>query len=266
MDLALGYTADYLGATSPPKTIHLLTDCQAALTAVTSPLLSMSRSHGQLIHDINIKVKDLNAKGHKTSITWIAGHAGLAGNDLADKLAKTAANEASAGRTDGEMCSKTMEEIKAEIRRQSVQRWDKAWSSCDKGRFLYDLQPFVALKPRIIRSNRGYASKYLRLCTGHTCLNEHMHRMGIPGHDSPVCECGQDIGNVPHFLLHCSRQSTQRETLFDAIDFYRNNVQPYNRFIDLHTLLGPGTSFTRETKEAIQEAVIRFIMDSHIGL
>ena len=95
-----------------------------------------------------------------------------------------------------------------------------------------------------------------------------MHRMGIPGHDSPVCECGQDIGNVPHFLLHCSRLSTQRETLFDAIDliFHRNNVPPYNRVIDLHTLLGPGIAYTRETKEAIQEAVIRFIMDSHISL
>ncbi len=65
-----------------------------------------------------------------------------------------------AGKTDEETCSKTMEEIKAEIKRQSVQRWDKAWSSCYKGRFLYDLQPFVVLKPRIIRSNRGYASKY----------------------------------------------------------------------------------------------------------
>ncbi len=61
--------------------------------------ISMSGSYGQLTRDINSKVKDLNAKGHKTWIAWIAGHAGFAGKDLADKLVKKATNEASARKT-----------------------------------------------------------------------------------------------------------------------------------------------------------------------
>ncbi len=173
IDLALDYIVDYLGTTSPPRSIHLLTDCQAALTSVTSPNLAGYRSHTQKISDVSSKVKNLESHGHTTSITWIAGHAGLVGNDLADKCAKKAAVEASKWDVNRDVCNKTMDEIKAEIRRKTVQAWDKAWSMCDKGRFLFDLQPKVSLKPRITKSSRGLASKYIRLCTGHTCLNEH---------------------------------------------------------------------------------------------
>ena len=46
----------------------------------------------------------------------------------------------------------------------------------DKGTFLYDLQPKISLKPRIINSNRGYASKYIGLHSEKFKMNKEVDR------------------------------------------------------------------------------------------
>ncbi len=72
-----------------PCEIHVLTDCQAALSAVTSP--SPPSIHTALINAIHHKTQALQGRGATVTITWVTGHTGLVGNELADREAKKGA-------------------------------------------------------------------------------------------------------------------------------------------------------------------------------
>jgi ribonuclease HI len=71
--------------------VCILTDCQSALTAI------LSDDQNNRCHTINTTQElatQLSSKGTNICITWIAGHIGLFGNDLADQLAKEGVAEA----------------------------------------------------------------------------------------------------------------------------------------------------------------------------
>ena len=74
------------------KKVTLLTDCQSALQAVTGG--TPQKNHTELIASIHKSVETLEAKGADVSITWIAGHTGLNGNELVDLEAKKGAYKA----------------------------------------------------------------------------------------------------------------------------------------------------------------------------
>ena len=64
----------------------------------------------------------LEAKGAEVSITWIAGHTGLTGNELADSEAKKGALEAkSLGTAD----SLSVNEAKKEIHQAILTAWQR---------------------------------------------------------------------------------------------------------------------------------------------
>ncbi len=156
--------------------------------------------------DIHSKALSLKSRGHTIDIMWIAGHAGLTGNDLADSCAKQAAKQAKNWNAD--TSQKSFREVKCELRADVQCAWNQAWSRCDKGAHLHSIRPKVSFKAVITPKARGLATKYIRLCTGHSCLPKHMATMNIPGHDSPICHCGMEEGDVEHFSLHCIPQFT----------------------------------------------------------
>ncbi|VDI21214.1 Hypothetical predicted protein [Mytilus galloprovincialis] len=53
-----------------------------------------SDNYGKTINDIKIGILALKSEGIIVSIEWIPGHADIQGNELADQLAKKAAQEA----------------------------------------------------------------------------------------------------------------------------------------------------------------------------
>ncbi len=261
VDLALDYITSYVTADlTGPRYISILTDCQSALSAITGPTPD---SHAHIIGDIRNKAKNLTRLGHTIEITWIAGHAGLTGNDLADACAKRAAKEASKWDYQMDNSLKSFQEVKCELKSDVLLSWNRAWSRCEKAEFLHSIKPMASLKPVPTPKARGLATKYVRLLTGHTCLPKHMAYMKIPGYDSSLCHCGKEEGDVQHYLLHCMDFAQQRETMIGKIEhaYHLHNIPPALRTLDIKTLLG-GAAHKVEVSTAIQQAVLGFLLST----
>ncbi len=73
--------------------VHILSDCQSAISSVTSS--DLHRSYLDVIDDIRRGEQNLKSQSTTVILHWIAGHVDSNGNELADKTAKEAAIEAS---------------------------------------------------------------------------------------------------------------------------------------------------------------------------
>ena len=70
-----------------------------------------------------------------------------------------------------------------------------------------------------------------RLRVGLSQFREHKFKHSFQDTLNPICNCGKDIENASHFLLHCPDYLQERKTLLNAIScivpniFYFNNDQ-----------------------------------------
>ena len=68
---------------------------------------------------------------------------------------------------------------------------------------------------RLVRSFRiGFS--YVRLLLDDTALNAHQFRIGLA--DTRLCQCGQDIEDVHHYLLTCVKYESIRRDLLKCVD------------------------------------------------
>ncbi len=117
-------------------------------------------------------------------LIWVAGHAGVTANDLADHAAKeAAANASQASVVNGDKA--TFKEIKSLIRKDTIDSWQRRWSLQDKGRFTYNLFPHVQTNLPRHPIARKTDIKLNRLRSGHTLLPEHAAKMGLSRTGSP---------------------------------------------------------------------------------
>ena len=66
---------------------------------------------------------------------WTPGHATIAGNEIADRLAKDAAHQASEMPIDSSIV--TNQDIKSAARKSIIFKWQQRWDISETGRFLY---------------------------------------------------------------------------------------------------------------------------------
>ena len=242
----------------PSKTVTLLTDCQSALQTVCNN--RDPNSHHTLCSDIRTKTGQLSEEGWTLQIGWVAGHADLAGNELADQQAKEAAHSAKSMPPQQNRLS--VSEVKSEIRKQTNNIWQRQWTNSNKGRFTHSLFPHVNHRP--INSNTKYrkSDKLMnRIRSGHAMTSEYKHRIKLPGQDSPLCECGGGTGDVEHVLFHCRSHSNARLAMIESIEllYHRENVPPHLRKMDLSTLLGAKEHLPHSVCTKIDSAVARFL-------
>ena len=86
---AIGLSLEAMTPGFQNHTAHIFTDCQSALLAVTAN--KQKRNFCPVLQSISNHVGALSDNNVIVHITWVAGHAGLAGNEKADLLAKQAA-------------------------------------------------------------------------------------------------------------------------------------------------------------------------------
>ena len=151
------------------------------------------------------RLLDLADRGTHTSLQWVPGHAGLPGNELADEIAREAAN------LEQHDVPIDLPSAKARLRRHAHREWEQRLQPTR-----YALQNGVRRPPTAERLglSRRECVEVARLRTGHSLmLREYRHRIGLE--DDPTCpECGLEDETLTHLLTDCPARADARRRIF----------------------------------------------------
>lgn len=157
------------------------------------------------------------------SLNWIAGHADIEGNELADrevKLAATRRDMASPCRdlpkTLWKRLPRSTSAVKQAHEAHLQAKWSDEWKTSTRYAHIKALDPshtsksFLRLTSCLRKTNTAV---YIQLRTGHAPLNKHLHR--IKKSATPHClQCEDNqIETVHHYLFDCTRYDRERHIL-----------------------------------------------------
>ena len=255
--LALSYLAN---CTSLPNKVSILTDCQSALCAITS---KEHHDRCNIIRNIQDVATKISQRSTEIYITWVAGHTGLIGNEIADRLAKEGANVATSEEFTNSISNSA---LKQRLHQLILGSWQNKWETEPEARKCHELIPHVA-KPLTyhLPEIRSADKSINRLLTGHTKLQEHLYKLGLSNNNSPNCECGEDLETVEHYLTSCRLHNQQWEVMLKYINDDQDDGEQLISIKSLSTqiLLGEDTLLSRRSKQVIRKALHDFLVSTN---
>jgi ribonuclease HI len=125
-------------------------------------------------------------------ISWIKGHSGDYGNDIADNLAKSAINDTNIKQT-----KPSLRRLKIHLEKQSMHYWKDRWVNSEKGRTLFQFFP-TPKKNKI--SSDFYVNQFL---TGHGYFPAYFKRFRL--RNTPcLCKTIRNYqADAAHFINQC---------------------------------------------------------------
>ena len=102
------------------------------------------KTYKQTIADTKNLISYFTNKHIQVQIERTPGHANIHGNDIADRLAKEAANEAE-DMTETDTVT-PMTDIRKAARDSCMKKWQRKWETAETGRHLYKFRPDVNTK------------------------------------------------------------------------------------------------------------------------
>ncbi|XP_055951673.1 uncharacterized protein LOC129987758 [Argiope bruennichi] len=177
--LALYKAAEFLKSTSATSTIYV--DNRASILAAKNP-----KSNNKCARKI-FAILSTNAN---IKISWIKAHAGYAGNEKADRLAKQAADSDSPIQPEPYPISF----IKSSLRRNMLEKWQTEWDNGETGRLIYQLLP------KATQQLTPWRREEILFFTGHGPFPTYLKRFNLA--DEPYCTCGE-VGSPLHYATEC---------------------------------------------------------------
>ena len=168
---------------SKPKKAVFFSDSLSALQALTG---EPDESLRLLINNINIL-----AQATKIVLQWIPAHTGIAGNEVADQLAKEGSKK---------------EQPHSKLNYQEARTLIRNKSKCHFNKRNGGYNPH---QDALHLLSRREQTTIFRLRTGHCGLNSHLKRIGVK--PSALCPCGEADQSPEHVLQFCPLFTEERQ-------------------------------------------------------
>ena len=127
---------------------------------------------------------------------WVSGHAGVSGNEIAEKFAKGGSTQKFIAPEPSlvDFRQNVNSKIKRWVDNQHLARWRGPCSTQRQARKLIS-GPSPATEARLLSFNRAHSGVVSGLLTGHNTLRRHLYVMGLCS--SHTCrKCGTEEGNL----------------------------------------------------------------------
>jgi ribonuclease HI len=105
------------------RTAVIYTDSKITLYSIRS-----AKNHNHLVEEIRKRAATLNKKNWKIEFKWVKAHAGIFGNETADRLVKKATQNYYVTYSRIPRSA-----IKRDTRKESVSKWQRQWEETTKG-------------------------------------------------------------------------------------------------------------------------------------
>ena len=179
--------------------------------------------------DLIRRIKRLNKT---VAFCWVPGHAGIAGNELADQAAKRALR-----REVAPQFRIPYQDLFPRIRSFVRERWQRRWDSAHTKHpiKLHVIQPIISI-PKHLNLTRKEETVYHRLRIGHTRLtHKFLFEQRGPNKIPPPCHFCDDPDEhltVQHILIDCQELRYVRPRHYSApnLTFLFENVPPRQIF------------------------------------
>jgi hypothetical protein len=190
----------------PEKYISICSDSQTAMKA-----LQAAKTTSPLVRQCQQALIDMSTR-HAVGLYWVPEHAGVRGNEIADKLARS-----------GPVQRFVTPEPFLGVSRQNVRRKMKRWMEkqhlalwhgpCSTQRQARELifGPNLARGARLLSFNRTQSRVVVGLLTGYNTLRRHLYIMGLS--NNPICrKSGTEEETSFHILCECEALASLRYT------------------------------------------------------
>ncbi|XP_045029840.1 uncharacterized protein LOC123472431 [Daphnia magna] len=229
-------------------TITIFTDSKSAIQAITNFKWDASAYIPGIIRHIT----NFKASGTKVRLFWIPGHAGIAGNMVADHLANLRRTE-----KDGSILKNVysvpekIREIINDHKQQMLQRIKATTTN-----LAVTSRHSMGILPWHTHSVRPIQSALIRLRSGHSKLNGTISKWDMD--TQPNCPHGcTETENASHVLLQCPTYSTAREEL-------KQTLEKLKYPMDVPTLTGINCSIAKHSQKKIAQKLIVFLIESKL--
>ena len=171
----------------------ILSDSKSALQSITN----YSKAYANICDEIQTVLSELN-KQSDVRILWVKAHAGIVGNEVADKAANLAhSNNVST------LYHLSLQEKLCILKSCTQDNWEAYWyisvNETGKGKRLRDLRypNFTTFPVPVLLQNRRDEINVFRLRIGHAGLGEYLQRTNQKEDDTCWCGATEDIEHYP---------------------------------------------------------------------